>query len=335
MANDATYDSGFSPLKGSQKVAALLLAMGKPLASRLLGHFDAAELKVITRAAVELGSIPIDVVEDLVEEFASEFANGAELLGNADQAEGLLSGVLPPDQVADIMSDVLGNSNRGMWEKIGTIPAPILTDYLVKQHPQVIALALSKLSAAGAAAIMELLQRDTRNEVTRRLLSLAPTANAALRVIETRINQDLVLNPPAPAGAGTSRMAEIINKMSPENVEDVLKALASDRPEDAEALRSKLFSFDDLVSLPQKTRQALFEKVPSDKIVTALSGKDLEFRTNVLSSLTSRARRLVENELNSAGESPAKEVAGARRFIADMLLAMADRGEVELREPES
>ncbi len=335
MATDAIYEAGISPLKGAQKVAALLLVMGKPLASRLLGHFDAGELKVITRAAAELGSVPLDVLEDLVEEFAGEFSNGAELRGNADKAENLLSGVLPPEQVADIMSDVLGNSNDSIWQKIAALPAPMLTDYLVKQHPQVVTLALSKLGAKGAAAVMELLPRERRNEVIRRLLVLAPVADAALRVIETRINQDLILNPPALPGAQTARMAEIINKMAPEHVEDMLQALEAERPEDAEALRAKLFSFEDLVTLPQKTRQALFEKVASDKIVTALSGKDAEFCANVLSSLTARARRLVENELAGAGAAPARDVAAARRLIADTLLAMAERGEVELRAADA
>lgn len=332
MTADETDETDDRALKGSQKVAALLLVMGKPLASRLLGHFEPTELKVITRAAAELGSVPIEVLEGLVEEFAGEFSNGIELRGTADKAENLLAGVLPPEQVADIMSDVLGNSNRSIWQKIAALPAQVVTDYLVKQHPQVLTLALSKLGAASAAGIMELLPRDRRNEATRRLLVLAPVADAALRVIETRINHDLIVNPPARPGAGTSRMAEIINKMAPEHAEDMLRALEADQPEDAEALRSKLFSFEDLTTLPQKTRQALFEKVPSDKIVVALSGKDAEFRANVLSSLTARARRLVENELNNAGDAAPRDVAAARRSIADTLLAMAERGEVELRD---
>ena len=233
------------------------------------------------------------------------------------------------------MSDVLGNSNSSIWEKIGALPPPVLVDYLNRQHPQVLALALSKLSAAGAAAVMELLPRERRNEATRRLLALAPVADAALRVIELRINQDLILNPPAPVGAGTARIAGIINKMAPENVEDVLRSLEVDRPVEAEALRGKLFAFDDLATLPQKTRQALFEKVASDKIVTALSGTEVAFRVNVLSSLTARARRLVENEMISAGVAPAKDVAAARRQIVDTLLAMAERGEVELRQDDA
>ena len=331
MSMSATYENAYRSLNGPEKVAALLLVMGKPLASRLLGHFEPAELKVITRSAAQLGSVPIELLEDLVEEFAGEFSNGIELRGTADQAENLIAGVLPPDQVAEIMSDVLGNSNTTTWEKIAALNNDLLSAYLDRQHPQITTLVLSKLDTAKAAALLELMPRDLRNAVTRRLLVLGPVADAALRVIETRMKQDLIVNPPTPASASTSRMADIINKMAPDQAEDVMKALEADRPEDAEALRAKLFSFDDLVRLPSATRQALFEKVPSDRIVMALSTSDDEFRANMLSSLTARARRLVENELSSVGSPPARDVLAARRVIVDTLLGMAERGEVELK----
>ena len=332
MTIDATYEPTFRQLQGPEKVAALLLVMGKPVASRLLSHFEPAELKVITRSAAELRAVPIELLEDLVEEFATEFSNGADLNGNPERVENLLEGVLPPDQVADIMSDVRGSSNSSTWEKIATVPGPTLAAYLGLQHPQVIALSLSKLGTGAAAEVMQLFSRDLRYECTRRLFLLAPVADAALRVIETRLHQDLIVNPPAPAGASTKRIADIVNKMRPENIEDLLKSLEADRPEDAEALRSKLFTFDDLVRLPQKTRQTLFEKVPSDRIVLALAGTDEAFRTNVLSSLTARARRLVETELAGATNVPARDVTASRRLIVDTLLAMAGRGEVMLRD---
>lgn len=321
-------------LSGAEKVAALLLVMGKPVASRLLNHFEPAELKVITRSAAELRGVPIEVVEQLVEEFATEFVNGADLQGNPDRVQNLIEGALPPEQVAEIMSDVRGNSNQSTWEKIGSVPVQTLAPYMAIQHPQVVTLVMSKLGSGTAAEVMQLLPRTLRNEVTRRMLLLAPVADAALRVIESRMHQDLVVNPPAPAGASTKRMADIINKMTPEAIEDVLKALEAERPEDAEALRSKLFTFDDLVRLPSRSRQVLFENVSSDRIVIALAGTDEAFRQNVLSSLTARARRLVENELAGASNTPAKEVAAARRTIVDTLLSMASRGEVELREDE-
>lgn len=333
---DATYDIERSPkpLLGPEKVAALLLVMGKPLASKLLGHFDANELKIITRSAAELGSVPIDILEELVEEFANDFSKEMELHGTAGQAEGLLSGALPPDQVADIMSDVLGNSNKAIWDKISSVAPQQIADLLMAQHPQVIALSLARVDASCAAEIMAILPRAVRNETMRRLLSLRIVGDPPVRLIEVRLHDELIVNPPRPAGATANKMADIINKMAPEYMQEMLAALEEDRPGDAELLRSKLFSFDDLVKLPQKTRQVLFEKVPSEKIVLALIGTDEEFCANVLSSLTARARRLVENEMTGAGGAPPKEIAAARRTIVSTLLELAERGEVELHSAD-
>ena len=111
--------------------------------------------------------------------------------------------------------------------------------------------------------------------------------------------------------------------------------LHSPSPAEAEALAAKLFSFADLLTVPAKTRQVLFEAVSSDRIVLALADTDADFRANILSSLTARARRLVENELAGAGAAPAKDVAAAKRAIVDTLLGLAERGAVELREEEA
>ena len=197
-----TYETATRSMNGPEKVAALLLVMGKPLASRLLGHFEPTELKAITRSAAELGAVPIGVLEGLVEEIAGEFSNNLELRGTVDEAENLIAGVLPPEQVKDIMSDVLGSSNSTTWEKIEALPNDVLTAYLVQQHPQVLTLALSKLNSGKAAGILELLARPLRNAVTRRLLALGPVADAALRVIEARIKPR---SDRKSAGAGRSR----------------------------------------------------------------------------------------------------------------------------------
>jgi len=55
------------PLFGAEKVAALLLALDKPVAGRLLKRFDALELRQVTRAASELGSVNPATVEKLIE----------------------------------------------------------------------------------------------------------------------------------------------------------------------------------------------------------------------------------------------------------------------------
>ncbi len=319
------------PLRGTDKVAALLLAMGKPLASQLLKHFDPIELRQITRAATELGPLSPAAIEAVIEEFATEFSAGTGLLGTAREVEQLLSGVLPPEQIADIMSDVLGSSNQTMWERLSNVSETMFAAYLVKEHPQTAALILSKVSPACAAKVMGQLPRTVRNELMRRMFSMKPVMEPAMRLIESTLHEDLLLNLARKTGADAhARMADIINKMERDQMEDVLQSLAAERPKAAEVLKGLLFTFEDIVKLAPKARMVLFDQVSTERIVLALKGTDAAFRDFILSSLAARARRIVEAELTNGEPAPQREVAKARRAIADMALAMAERGEIEL-----
>ena len=322
-------------LKGSDKVAALLLAMGKPVAGRLLKHFDPLELRQITKSASGLGAVPTPVLEALVEEFSSHFSNGLDLLGNAGEAEQLLTGAFPPEQVADILSDVLGSSNSGMWEKLAGIPENVFAAYLLKEHPQTAAFILSKLSPSHAAKISAEFPRDFRNEALRRMLSLESVPDSTLRSIEGVLQEDLLNAAARHSGASPhTRMANIINQLEPEAMEDVLQSLALARPKEVEILKKLLFSFDDMLKLSAKARATVFDKIPTERVVLALRGSQAEFRDAVLSSLTSRARRLVESELDDGSVVSPRDVAKARRAIADLVLDMVQRSEIEIAPAE-
>ncbi len=332
MSMSATFPASVDlrVMNGAEKVAALLLGMGKPLASRLLKHFDAVELKLITRAAAALGAIPIDTLETLVEELASQFSNGIDLLGSAAEVEHLLGSVLPPDQVADIMSDALGSSNSSTWVRLSEVPEATLADYVAGEHAQTAALILSRLTPAAAARTLALLPAAQSADLTRRMLTLRHVSEPTIRILETKLRDDLLINAKGDAGGSVhTRMADILNRMETDQMEHVLNTLAETRPDDAAALRAKLFVFADVVKLSAKGRSVLFDKVPTETVVLALQGTEAEFRDTVLSAIGARARRLIENELKNASAS-AKEVGAARRSIATTVLEMAGRGEIEI-----
>ena len=119
--------------------------MGKPMASKLLKHFDAADLKEITRSAADLGAVSAPALDEAIEEFATQFSTGADLHGTVGEVEQLLTGVVPPEQLAEIMADILGSSNQSMWERLSGVPEVTLAGYLTKEHPQLSALVLTKL----------------------------------------------------------------------------------------------------------------------------------------------------------------------------------------------
>ncbi len=124
--------------------------MGTPIANRILKHFEPDEIKLVTRAIAELRPMPTAVVESLIEEFASSFVAGANLVGTAQDVERLLTGVLPPEQIAEIMNELLGAANHSIWDRISTVSENILATYIMKEHPQTAALILSKVRPSCA-----------------------------------------------------------------------------------------------------------------------------------------------------------------------------------------
>ncbi len=319
------------PLRGIQKVAALLLAMGKPNASRLLKHFDQEEIRLITLNAAQLGAVSSSELDDLADQFLNQFAHGASLFGTAGEVEKMLDGVLPEDAVSEIMSDVLGNSNRSIWDRIATVSETVLANYLAKEHPQTAALILSKIRPASAAKVLSQMPTPVRNQLMRRMLSIKPIVQEIMRDVEKTLHEDFMLNLSGSMEADSfARMADILNKMDREHMEEALTSLNDERPKSAEMLKGLLFTFDDIVNLNSRTQMAIFDQISTDNIVMALKGTSPQFRESILSSLTSRMRRIVEYELNSGEPSTQREVLEARRGITDLALEMAGRGEIDL-----
>jgi flagellar motor switch protein FliG len=322
---------GPATLGGTEKVAALLLAMGRQAAASVLQQFEPQEIRIVTKAAAELRPITAQELESIVEEFAQQFSMGANILGTLGGLEAALGDVLPPEQVSLIMSDLLGNSTRSIWERVSSVSENSLASYLSKEHPQTAAFILSKVKPACAAKVMSQIPSSLRNELMRRVLSLKPIVDDAMRLVEKTLHEDLTLNFARNLGADTyARVADIINKMERGHIEDILKSLSEKRPKSAEVLKELLFTFDDVVNLTPMARTMIFDQVLPDRIVVALKGTDRNFRDVILSSVASRVRRVVEHELAIGEPSNQRDVLESRRVITDLALDLAERGEIEL-----
>lgn len=321
--------NGAKAMKGPERVATLLLAMGKPSANRILRHFSEDEIRLVTKSAAQLGPVSPSQIETLVDEFASNFSTGADVVGSVAHIEKLLSGILSPEQIADILSDVAGSANRSIWERISTVSESAIASYLLKEHPQTAALILTKVKPSCAAKVMAQLPQPLRNNLMRRMLSMKPIVDETMKNIEKTLHEDFMTNFSKNAGSDThAKIADIINKMEREHMEDVLNSLSTVRPKSAEILRGLLFTFDDIVKLTPRDRTTLFDQVPPDRVVLALKGTTEEFRKVVLTALSSRVRRMIEHELSSKEPSPHRDIAEARRSITDLALDMAGRGEI-------
>ncbi len=315
-------------LGGAEKVAILLLALGRTRATQLLKKFDADDLKLITRAAVEVKPVGGSDLEVLVEEFAQTYTTGLKFGGTMKEVETLLSGVMTSEQIAEAMSDpppVEAAPVAAAWGELAKVKEEVLRAYLLKEHPQTVALILSKMDSGSAAKLLAAFPPNLRSGLLCRMLNLKPVGDAVLQVIDEVLRRDLM----TVEVRSHASIADILNKLEKSESDDLLRMLADQRPDDAKALKDMLFSFEDLSALPVKSRATVFDQVPIERVVLALKGTDAAFQSSVLATLGARARRMVEVELQGGSTASARDIAEARRGIVDTVLRMIASGEIE------
>ncbi|MGC2783256.1 MAG: FliG C-terminal domain-containing protein [Roseiarcus sp.] len=326
---------GERALTGPERAAALLLMMGRPPAARLLKQFDQPDLQAVARAAAGLGAISAATLDRLVDEFAADFSGGADLIGDASQVKSLLADALPPEQIADIFrSEPAARDEVDVWRALAENPQAAVIALLMAERPTTATYILSKLDSSVATNVVAALPRDRRNAALCGLVGPLDVTPLAARLIEEAVGSALKQAPKAAADvAGRSRLAGIINGLDPPEAEDAMRALEQARPKDAAIVKTMLFSFNDLPRLSERARALLFDRASIDIVVMALRGTDADFRDTVLSSMPSRGRRLVEGELSSGASAPPRDIAKARKAIAEIVLGMASRNEIELGGP--
>jgi flagellar motor switch protein FliG len=267
--------SGAPALTGPQKVAAILLTLGKPSAAQVMKHFTHSELRSVTMAAARLGAVPSDQIELLVQEFSTDYSAGAALLGDASQARAMLTDAVPADQIADILAELGGVVGPDVWKSMANLPDALLATFLKEEHPVTATFVLSKLEPGLSARVIGQLPREMRNQVLMRLLAPPKVGPGALALIEDAVRDALLGGAAAARGEDNrARIADIINNLDASDAEDVMRSLAAAKPQDARIVRTMLFSFIDLTRLSQRARALLFDKLTTDVIVLALRGTD-------------------------------------------------------------
>src|SRR5690606_8699049 len=252
-----------------------------------------------------------------------------------NEVEALLAGVVPPEQIAEIMTQVRSKSLQSIWIKLGEVPELSTAQYLAKEHPQVSALVLSRTPPAYAAAALKMLPPPLRNEIMRRMLALKIVLEKPIQILEGAVKEELLYKSAKNTGPTIhARLADIINKMERKQMDEILTDLDAHRPKEAELVRSLLFTFDDLTNLSQTALITLFDGVPTDRTITALHSADPRMVELILEATPGRARRMIEQEIATGKKPSTREIHKARRTIADTAMEMIEKGIIEIGNPD-
>jgi flagellar motor switch protein FliG len=320
-----------------QKAAAILVAMGKPAAGRLLKFFKQDELKSLIDGARMLRTIPQGELERIVGEFEAEFAEGAGLLDSAATMDTILNESFSPEEMKAILGHdqakpVESKAPPPVWPSVEKLEAGRVGAFLANEHPQTAALVLSNMAAQAAANALMTLAKPMRGEVVKRMLAMNNVPEQAKRIVEDQIRTRMLSETSFKDNtAGQIRVAGVLNELDKEDLEEVIGEMQAAGASDLDSIRARLFNFDDIVQLSQRSRVALFDGLSTELVTLALRGCEQTLAEAILSALGPRSRRMIESELaTEAGNIQFAEIARARKTIASTAIRLAGEGAVQL-----
>jgi flagellar motor switch protein FliG len=316
-------------LTGPQKAAVMLLILGEEYGKSIWSDLEEEEIRAISRAMAELGTVEAETVERLMVDFVAKLSNAGSVTGSFDRTESLLTKILPKGQVSLIMEEIRGPAGRNMWQKLGNIDALVLANFLKNEYPQTIAVVLTRIRPDHAARVLSRLPDDLSIDVVQRMLRMEPVQKEALDHIEQTLRSEFVSTL-----AQTSRrdpheiMAEVFNGFDRQTEARFLSALDITAKDSAKRIRALMFTFDDLAKLDAGAIQTLLRQVDKDTLARALKGTTDTMRDLFFAAMSSRASKNLQDDMQSLGPLRLKEVDEAQSKMVNMAKDLADKGEI-------
>lgn len=318
-------------LSGAERAAVLMIAIGEEASRPLWESLDEDELRDVTRAIATLGSVSADVVEALLFQFIESLSSTGSVIGSAASAKRMLNSILPAEKVELILEDIKGPAGKTMWEKLTNVNERVLSGYLQNEHPQTIAVILSRITAEHAARVLSSLPDLLAEEVIARMLELGPVQKEVLDQIEKTLRTEFMTT----LDRGTERdpyesMAEIFNSFDRNTERRFIEALETKNPSAAERVRELMFVFEDLVRIAGPDIQILLRTVDKSVLATALKGAREDVARHFFDNMSERAAKILRDDIEIMGPVRISEVDQAQQTIVDTARRLADDGEIFL-----
>jgi flagellar motor switch protein FliG len=316
-------------LTGPERAAVFMLALGEQYGSKVWNLLDDDELRQLSITMSTLGTVDASAVEGLLLEFVSRLSATGAIMGNYDATERLLHQYLPPERVVGIMDEIRGPAGRNMWEKLSNVQEQVLANYLKNEYPQTVAVVLSKLRPEHAARVLAILPEEFALDVVNRMLKMEAVQKEVIERVENTLRTEFMSNLSQTRRRDAHEvMAEIFNGFDRQTETRFMTALEESNRESAERIKNLMFTFDDLVKLDNGSAQTLMRHVDKEKLAIALKGANETVRAFFLSNMSSRAGKMLADDMQALGPVRLRDVDEAQGLLVNLAKDLAAKGEI-------
>ena len=323
-------DSTLSP-EGAKKTAVLLLTLGDQFAAEVFKRMEREELAAVSRAMVEMDTVPKETVDEVLREYYHALVTGREMIrGGQDAVRRLLLPNVDSD-TAKYVTDFLNlDTGPQPFREIGKISPKLLAQILRNEHPQTLALILGNLPSDHAADLLTNLPAGVRTEILMRLAKLEAVPEEMLMAVDRVLQSQLIAmgGKEGKKVGGIASVAEILNAVDRSTEEEVLAEIEEESPTTAEEIRNLMFVFDDVKTLEDRSIRELLKEISNEDLTMALRGSSDDLKVLFFKNMSERAANMIREDLEIMGPTRLADVEAAQQNVVKIVRRLEGEGRI-------
>ncbi|NLA84728.1 MAG: flagellar motor switch protein FliG [Clostridiales bacterium] len=318
-------------LTGREKAAILLISLGKEKASEIYKHLSEDEIEQLTLEIANLSKVESDIKDQVLEEFYQLcLAQNYISEGGIGYARDILERALGSQKALEIINRLTSSLQVRPFDFVRKADPSQILNFIQNEHPQTIALVLAYLRPEQSAAIISSLPQDKQVEVATRIALMDRTSPDVIKEVERVLERKLsaMLTTDFTNAGGIQALVDILLSVDRGTEKHIMENLELQDSELAEEIRQRMFVFEDIVTLDNRSIQRFLREVDNNDLVLALKGASEEVSRVIFANMSKRLQDMIKEDLEYLGPVRLRDVENAQQKIVNIIRQLEEAGEI-------
>ncbi|HDX6320032.1 TPA: flagellar motor switch protein FliG [Campylobacter fetus subsp. venerealis] len=327
----------YDDLSMPEKVAILLIQLGEDATTLVFSHMDIDVITEISRYIASAKTIDKTVAAAVLEEFyALMQSNQYMKSGGIEYAKEILFRTFGPEIAQKIMDKLQKSMETTKpFGYLSQVRPQQLADFIVKEHPQTIALIVAHMDATSAAETLVYFPDDLRSEVIIRMANLGDISPSVVKRVSTVLESKLESLTSYKVEVGGPRaVAEVLNRLGQKASKSTIGIIEQSDPSLAVTIKEMMFTFEDINTLDNNAIREILKVVDKKDLMVGLKGSGEELKQKFLANMSQRASEAFVEEMQFLGAVRVKEVEEAQRRVVELVQKLAEEGVFQVGESD-
>ena len=318
-------------LTRQQKAAAVIVSLGTDKASQLYQYMDPEDVEQITLEVAKLGYLDSSATEDVLTEYYQMcMTNKAVTEGGLEYARAVLEKAFGQQTATSLLEKVTKSLKNREFAFLTKADEKSLYAALQHERPQTIALVLSYVDAEKSAAVIEELDDERQVRVIENMANMESASPTAVKIIEAEMEKKFssLMTASNVKVGGVDFVADVMNNLDRSSEKNIFDRLAEYNEPLADEISKRMFVFEDIVTMDDRSVQRFVRDCDPRDLVLALKGANSDVANKIFTNMSARMAQSIREDLEITSNVRIRDVEEAQQRIVGIIRDLEERSEL-------